>query len=450
MLSKEQKYGITLGIGIAVSVVVFVLLRVFGFGMMNSVLLSLIPFAVIALAGMKWMTKAKENFDNEGQVINIIQNCGGAPQPAPPGPLPPPSPLNKDEIMKWIETVDPSLTSACKSCIVDSALKMWNSQTLAQLKTMPLEKQKPILDAMLAFDCNKQCVIPPSGLNESAVDQWLRVLMPDLVQNCHHCVLDVILKSWSKDEFSKLLQNAKGDQIKVVEALIAFNCPKCDVPAKIPVVEVQKWVGGLLTGAKPDCYNCIVETVVKMWSTADFARVKSMDKKSQRNVVQALLALSCNKECVEVPSGLTPQEVSVWINSVLVGENQNCNSCIVAQIIRLWTPAMLQSAKLKSKVEQNKILQGIIAMDCKNVCIVGNTKQQEVQAWVHRILPNANNACSACVVNNVVNNYDKLDFHNLLLRPSIDQNKTANLVADFNCPDVCVLAPPQESDYLMY
>lgn len=449
MLSKEKKYIITIVICIVTSTIVFIMLRNNNHSILHSVLISLIPFIIIGLMGLKWVSIKKENFDNE-QTINIIQNCGNAPQPSPQPTPPQPGPISKDMLEKWVNSVDPQLTSTCKNCIIESALKMWSSQTLSQVQAMPIDKQKTILNALLAFDCNKQCVIPPSGLNPAAIDQWLRVLNPNLSANCHHCVVDIILKQWTEAAFKIVLENSKSDQLKIVESLLALNCPNCDLPNKLKEADVQKWVGGLLSGAKPNCYACIVDMIVKMWSTTDLARIKNMDKKSQLNVLQALLALSCNKECVEVPSGLTPQEVSNWLSTVLTGENINCQKCLVSSIVKLWSPAVFQSIKVKSKIEQDKILQGIIAMNCKNSCLVGNLQKEQVENWVQRILPNANVGCSACIVEQVLRSYDKDTFHNLLLQPSADQNKVANLISNFNCPHVCNLTPTQEADYLLY
>ena len=454
MMKKGQKFAIVISIAIVVMVVVYVLLKNNGYAHGEAFGLSLIPTLIVLIPGIPYaMKNKKEGYDfDQAQTINIIQNCGGnSPSPTPSPPTPPP-PISKEDVLKWIASVNPKLTSECTSCVVANAMKMWNVETLAQLKAKPMEQQDTILNAMIAFDCSKQCVIPPSNLNTAQVDQWLHELMPSLSASCHQCAMKNIIKLWSADTFNKLLTMSKAEQQTVVDGLLSFNCPKCDTPDNLLPQEVQQWMAGLITGATQDCYKCGLAIILRMWSTTEFAKVKAMSKASQLQVLKALLALNCDKQCLEVPSGLTPQEVMAWLSTVLInGELSNCaSSCIVPAIVKMWTPAMLSNVKIKPLLEQQKIVQGIITLNCKDQCFGGPLNAGQLAWYVKNVLPSASSECQSCIVESAMKNWTPTSFQELLGKPVEDQVKTVRLLADFNCPHVCNLPAPQVCDYLPY
>lgn len=454
-MKKGQKFAIVISIAVIVLVVVFLLLKNNGYSHSEALGLALIPTIIVLIPGIPYaMKNKKEGFTvGAGDTINIIQNCGGSPSPSPSPSPPTPTPLSKKDILNWIATIDPSLTSECAECVVNNALKMWNAETLAQLKAKSREQQDTILNAMIAFDCSKQCVIPPSNLNIAQVDQWLRELMPSLSASCHQCAMKNIIKLWSADTYKKLLTMSKAEQQTVVDGLLSFNCPKCDTPDNLLPQEVQQWMAGLITGATPDCYKCGLAIILRMWSTTEFAKVKAMSKASQLQVLKALLALNCDKQCVEVPSGLTPQEVMSWLSTVLInGELSNCaSSCIVPVIVRTWTPAMLANVKIKPLLEQQKIVQGIIALNCKEQCFGGPLNAGQLAWYVKNVLPSASADCQSCIVEAAMKNWTPTSFQELLNKSVEDQVKAVRLLADFNCPHVCGNLPaPQVCDYLPY
>jgi hypothetical protein len=211
-------------------------------------------------------------------------------------------------------------------------------------------------------------------------------------------------------------------------------------------------MASLLVGASQDCYKCALTIILRMWSTTEFAKVQAMSKASQLQILKALTALNCDKECIEVPSGLTAQEVSAWLSTVLNGRFASCTtSCIIPTILRLWTPPMLSSVKLKPLLEQQKIVQGIISFNCQGICFSGPISIDQVSWWVQNILPSASPNCQSCIVSSAMKNWTTDSFNELLGKPLTDQVKTARLLADFNCPDVCGSLPPaQECDTLPY
>lgn len=445
-LDRNQRYAVVIGSSVAIGILSIVVLK----GLKANVWWAILPFAVSLVTGIVIVSRQKkENFeaDDSGcnQTINITQNCKSG--PSPPAP---PAALTAASIKKWIVSLNPSLTSDCQNCIIAAALKLWNSKTLTDVVNMAPEKQQSILKALLAFDCTKQCVIPPSGLDETAVEKWLKSLIPNLAEDCSSCVVDAIMKMWSPLEFTRVEAKMRIEQLKIVQAIFALHCETCEPPEKLNSAEVQKWLSGILTGASSECYTCAVNTIVKMWSPAVWAKVKAMDVKSRTQVVQALIDINCMKECVEIPSSLDQGQVQKWLAGVLVGETALCSTCIVATIMKLWTPKLFQSAQAKSKLEQSRIVQGIVALNCKNPCVQNALQKQQVVAWVKQALPKVSAACVECIADKAFSMWTKEDFNDLLSKPTKEQAKLAKMLGDFNCPHVCNIPPLEECDYLPY
>lgn len=464
-LKKDQKYAISVVLAFLVGLISMFLLKNYGYNMTTkrAMAISLIPFALFLVIGLMWAKKEyknKEKFMSDSgidqtQTINIIQNCGSNPQPSPvpPTPVPPtPQPLSKDVILKWIKSVNSKLTNTCNDCIVNSVIKLWNVDTLNKVMKDPMEQQETILNAILAFDCNSQCVIPASKLNPAQVDQWLHTVDESLSPACHQCVMKVILKMWSLDQYVKVLKLDKEKQLNIIQGIIAFNCASCNTPSNLTPQEVQQWMASLISGASQDCYECALSNIMRMWSTIDFAKVKAMNKESQIQILKSLMALNCSKDCIVVPSGLTSSEVKKWVDDLLLnGELTNCvDSCIVPAIVKLWTPQMLADVQIKPRIEQQKVLQGIISMNCGNACFGGALSQGEVAYIVSLVLPEANNECVKCISSEVMNSMSSIEFNQLLSKPVSEQMKVFRSLASYKCPGACVLSPAQECDYPAY
>ena len=444
-------------VAVATAIIAFILLRMNGYDAgVGAFVIALLMFS----AGLPWaLKKDKEGFSalpaGDGQTINIVQNCGGS-APAPPGPAPPappgPAPLSDKDVRNWVKSINPALTGECQDCVVEHALKMWSADTLAQVKQEPKAKQEVILNAMLAFDCSKQCVLPPSGLNAAEVDQWLHTLEPKLAPACHACLVKIILKLWTVADYNRLQKLEKDQQMGVIQGLLAFNCPNCDLPNNLSLDEVVQWMSGLLTGATQDCYKCGASVILRLWSTQDFAKVKKLSKKSQLQVLQSLMALNCDKVCVAVPSGLTPADLEPWLASILIGnELKGCaDSCIVPALVRIWTPAMFAAVKAKPFAEQQVILQGVIAIYCKDACLGGPLTQDQIRYWVGTIIPSLSDACATCIADTAMDKWSGDDFQKVLGMPVPDQIKIARAMAAFNCPHVCQIPPAQEWNYIPY
>ena len=292
----------------------------------GSILILVMVFAWLGItAGLIIVVvkSSKENFTltGDGQTINIFQSCGGnsppAPQPTPPGPpAPPPAPVSQDDVKNWIKGVDPSLTDDCITCILDNAMHLWTADSLTSVQAMPVEKQLQILKAMLVFNCKQQCVIPANDLLPAAVDHWVRTTKPGLAPQCISCIVKAIIKMWSKDDYSQAVQKPVEDQVKILEALLAFQCKSCQEPASLNPEQIFNWVKTMYPNGANDCYSCAVEMILKLWRPEDYAKVRSMTLESQMQVVKALASLDCANSCIEVPSGLTAADVQAWISSV--------------------------------------------------------------------------------------------------------------------------------------
>lgn len=426
--------------------------------MKKSLLISLIPFLLFLLIGLALVSKnKKERFGlgsdglDQNQTINIIQNCGSGPSPSPipPGPSPVPTPLKSEDVLKWMNNINSKLTSTCQNCVVENALKLWNTDTLNKIETEPMEKQETILNAMLAFNCSKQCVITSSKLNAAEVDQWLHEADSSLSANCHQCAVGAILRTWSLDEYNLVLKMSEEKQKTVIQALIALNCAACNIASSLNKQEVQQWITGLLTGADVNCYACVLTNILKMWNNLEFAKVKAMDKASQIQILKALMSLNCDKECITIPSGLSSTEVSKWVFGLVKNMDLGTcvNSCIVPFIVRKWTPEMFNEVKNKSTIEQQKILQGVITMNCSNACFGGAMSQGEIEYVVSLVIPEANPACVACIAKEIAATVSPAEFHLLMSRPVFEQSKVFRTMASYKCPDLCKLTPVQECDF---
>ena len=439
-MKKGTKYAVMAAVAIVVGFISFFLIKSNKLSIEQSALWALAPVLIVVVIGIAAIEKKhKEHYDDDvgcNQTVNIYQNCRG-PNPSPP----PDGPVNKSDIVKWLISVDPQLTSTCQDCIANNAVKMWKQADLTNVKNMSKKKKKVVLNALLVIDCNKQCIIPPSGLDRSKVQIWVSMVGKELSVQCQTCVVDSIMKLWSPSDFVKAQLGMKEEQAKLLQGVLAFNCSKCDVN-KLNPADVQKWINTILTGAKPDCYTCVVNTAVNLWNVEDFAKIEMMDKKSQVQVVQALIALNCEKDCVSVPSGLTVREAQEWLVTILVGESPTCDNCIVQAIVKNWSRSILDTVKSKPKDDQLKIVQVLLALNCDRVCHPSSNKltKEDIQKWLVTMMPDVTQKCSDCIVNSAFSTWSssmptKEAFRTeLLSKKCSDQVKIAKSIGAFNCP----------------
>jgi hypothetical protein len=443
-MKKGTKYAVLAGVAVVVGFVSFFLIKSNKFTTGQSAAWALVPVLIVLAIGIPTIEKKhKEHYSEEmsgdgcNQTINIYQNCPG---PSPPGPD---GPVKKLDVLAWIKSVDSQLSGGCQDCIANTAVKMWKQSDLAKVKSMAIDRQKVVLNAMLVIDCNSQCIIPPSGLDRKEVAQWVSMIGPELSAQCQECAVNAIMKLWSPNDFAKARIGMKQDQARILQGLIVFNCKDCDIN-KLNPADVQKWLSTILTGAKPDCYKCAVDSIVNLWDVTKFNQVKQMDKKSQTQVVQALIALNCEKECVEVPSGLTPQQAMSWLNTVLVGENPNCTNCLVSAIVKNWSPAILDVVKSKPKADQEKILQALLAMNCQSICHPSPHPENlvmQINAWLRKLLPSLSADCLDCIVKAAASMWDEQQFAELQTKSCDEQVKIVRLIGDFNCAGTCTIPP---------
>lgn len=413
----------------------------------QNVYIAFLPTIIVGLSGISSILQHKdndnENYENDSscnQTINIVQNC------VDKKPIPKPSPVPSnlsDKIRKWIMSIDTKLTLECQNCILENALKIWKEDTLNKVLNMDKDSQNKILNGLLAFDCSKQCVIPQTGLNKSAIDTWTRSMLKNESNDCVNCVVDSVMKLWSPDDYKKVLSKTPEEQMKIAEGVFALHCEKCKQNSdKLNPDMVKSWLTSLLVGAKPECYNCAVETILKLWQQKDFVKVKLMEKKSQVQIVQALLGLNCEKDCVIVPSGLNAKVVESWLlkTSPKEFQSKDCLDCTVTSIVKLWTPETMKNVLSKTSVDISKIIQGIIAMNCKTKCMDNQLLSRErVLQWFKEKLPQQNINCLNCVVDKALEEWktNNLFTQKVLSLSPKDQSKLARTFADYNCSHIC-------------
>lgn len=448
-MEKSEKYGILIVIALVIGLGTFWLLKYNRVDMKKAGMISLLPVVLTIVVGIIIIEKdEKEKFsetDGCTQNINIYQQCGGKNTPSPPSP---PTDLLKDDIEKWIGSVDSGLTSLCKSCVVSSALKLWKKIDLMKVQAIPLDKQKLVLQAMLVMDCDKECVIKPVGLEKAQILAWLAQLAPPLPAGCRDCLVDTILKLWSVSDFQKTVAHPKEEQIHIVQALVALNCKDCDkgIPGNIPAGEVEKWLNGILGGSNVSCLDCVIKTIYRIWKLPEFEKVQKMDKKSQDQIVQALIALNCEKDCIEVPSGVTKSEAMVWISSLTGAKNldSSCMNCSVQAVMKNWSPSMLANVVKKSEPEQLLILTALQAFNCEKVCSSASSlSSDDAKAWIDSVgLSSLSPACVACAVQAVVKLWKLKMLQDVKAKPKPEQQNILSALIASNCGSVCAPPPP--------
>jgi hypothetical protein len=446
-LSKSQRY---IAVSLA-TVVVFACCAMILKMYEENIYIAIIPSVLVLMAGISSGSNDKEKFEEEqqgcNQTINIIQNCDPSKKQIQ---------LQPDSIKKWIEALDPKLTSECQECIIKNALKLWEPSTLLKVSHMAVDEQKRILSGLLAFDCTKQCVIPKAGLNKTDVLMWMRKVLPTISMDCEKCLIDAIMKLWSVDDFKKALSKPEKEQIHIAEGLIALHCEKCEIISHLQPDVIRKWISSLLAGTKKDCLECAVDVIVKMWDLKEFAKVNGMSKKSQVQIVHALVGLNCEKACVEIPSGLNPKDVLNWMiknDPLPFSQDSTCRQCVLGEILRLWTPEMMKKVNAKSPLDIKKIIQGVGSLNCQTSCGQGILTKQMLSGWFKELLPKEKNInCLDCVISKALDEWKTgLYFKTKVLAlPTKEQAKMARAFADFNCPHVCNLEPFEECDYLPY
>lgn len=392
-----------------------------------------------------------ENFSLGGsgcnQTINITQNCNDNDNPwLPVNPA-----LDKKLLENWIKSVDPGMTKQCQKCIITSAMRLWSGDTLQQVMQKSKVEQLQILHALLLLDCDKQCVITPNNLDRTVVTQWLITVFGEQIdENCFDCVLNTIMKLWKQEDLQKAMAQGPEQQKQIIEALWLLHCQNCQKD-KVKPSDAINWLTTVLTGATQKCYKCAVDTIVRLWSNENFKKVKKMNKNSQSQIAQALLALNCEKKCIVIPTGLNKQQVTEWVSRHFVGTDKQCLDCLVNAIMQLWTPAMMKNLLDKPLLEQDKVLQGLLLLNCHSQCISGKElSREQVEQWVAKIFPDSNKSCQSCIVDKGMQTWSNEEFHKLKSLPTSDQAKLAKLFADFNCPHVCELSPYKDCDYLPY
>lgn len=370
-------------------------------------------------------------------VIIINNNCGGSNSNPMPGPKPVPvSPaLDHTKLMAWISSMEKNLTMSCLNCVVSQAVKLWDNDALQKVLNMPSAHQRAIFNAMLATDCNSDCIVKPNQLGFPEVRNWVnRIIKNQLPSNCVDCIATAIVKTWSPKEFQTTLSKQEKDQESILHSVWLANCKGCNAP--VVDKDVVNWVNSMMTGASLECASCVIKNIHTLWDEDQFMKVKSMDKKSQLQILKALVALDCNKECVSIPTKLDPSVISSWVASILKADNNNCKSCVVESIMRLWTPASFAKVQQMHPADQEKVLQGILSFNCESKCVrPSKLSPMEVSDWLKNFYKASE--CTSCIGQYIVSNWDSDYFRKIKSMDSKDQLSTIHKIASSSCPHVC-------------
>lgn len=462
MLSKKAKYTILVLVTIFVAVVAWVLTKETPENKRQMIVLGSV--AGVLVIGLLWIhhsEKDKENFalGNPGsdQIINITQNCGGGSGPSPspaPGPKPSPAPVSdlKEKILEWMKSVEPALTAECQGCALNNAVRLWDEATLKKTQEMKIGAQKMVLNALIAFNCDKFCVIPAPGLNKEEVDKWIASLKQNVDPKILACVTVEILKMWSPENLADISKKPLQAQIDTLKGLIAFNCsqPKPVLDRK----EVEAWLNTIInanrTGYK-ECDSCVIDHIVNMWSEQEFAKVKAMSLQSQRQIIQAMVSITCLKACVTLPTGLNEVMVAEILEKILRGMNISsgplCGQCILHGIMENWSPQTFINFVNMPTKNQELILQGIIAFNsCASICGDTPAFQQKIENWVRSVSPKGGipDKCFQCVMQSLLKKWNEQDLVVVLARSQAEQAKILDLELRYSCHPLCVSVPMQE------
>lgn len=357
------------------------------------------------------------------------------------------------EIQSWLNKMAPNLTPSCKKCVVQNASKLWKQDTFKEVLAKSVMEQQNIIKGLLVLNCEKDCVIKPDGISIKDVDDWLKNF-PELSQDCKDCVARTAVVNWDIAMFNSVKSKPVTDQQNIITALILLNCDKCKNGDSLDLNQVKKWMNGILQGQTVECSECVLNVISKMWNSNDFKKIKAMDLKSQTQILQTLIFMNCEKICVEIPTKLDPQKVMKFIESILVGTNVDCNTCLVDTIMKNWTPDSFNKVQKMSNADKIKILNGLISMNCLQVCTapkpaptpVPNTRisREQVVDWVDSVGVGENTNCKNCVVDSVMKVWDQNMLNNIRARSREDQIEVFKGLLATNCMSACT----QNSDKL--
>lgn len=382
---KTKKLITLLLISLGVAIILGAILRENDYDWDQTIQISLLSGLLIFLTGMVFEKRRgnMEGFDVTGkcnQTINIYQNCGDSSGP------PTPTPVNSENIKAWVNSVRPDLTDTCKQCVLDKIISMkWSDKILEEEKLKDISLQKSDIDVILAVDCVNQCTAPPANLDRELVKDWVVNTLGHspmhivLAEPCVSCIVDAIMRIWSIKEFQDAQALPKDQQLKVIQALRALNCQNCQPSSKLNPEVVREKLINILAGRLPQCFDCVVNSVINIWTLTDWNLFLALNPKdetsgeafnSQSQVIQALIAFNCATECSKIPSGISDEEAQLFVQEAMpemVAWGPDCVGCLISKV-KEWPRNKFEEEKIKDKSQKQGLLVAIAAAECSLAC----------------------------------------------------------------------------------
>ncbi len=510
-MSKTTKYGILVIISVFLFLICTMIINMNDIPLGVSVAWSLLPMMIIIVIGVSMIesSNSNENYEDDedtdseedenksscNQTINIYQYCsdnsGKKPKPKPkPIPIQPIVPsmtgmtgdngmtgmtgdngmtgmtgdngmtgmtgdngmtgmtgmtgtsLQPSDVQDWISYINPNLTDVCQICIIKNVINLWSVNDLLKVRSMDTDKQKLILNSILADNCEKICSV---SLNTNDVMSWIMKFSQNNSEQCLNCPLNSIMKLWSVEDFAKVKSSSEEEQNKIYQALLKINCPEC-LDNKLKPEELLSWLTTVLPDSNQDCLNCVMQNLINVWNTNDLANIKSQNLNTQIEIIASILGnINCSDFCVSPLDRVSPNDAYQWIGSLLNGETPRCINCLKDIIVKSWSNTLFNDIKNRTKSEQNNLLQALIKMNCNNICYPENEKLtlEDIEKWLKVVLPNLENDCQGCIAENAFKMWqDKMPtkqefYRQVVSLPCKEQFKLAKLIADFNCSHLC-------------
>jgi len=323
-----------------------------------------------------------DSSSNCKQTINIVQNCGKnnrRPGPTPPGPVPPKPP-----------------------------------------GPVPPKPPGPIV-------------------NKKDILNWIDSVNSKLTNECKNCILSSALKLWDYSSFENVSKMSKDEQSKVLYALLSFDCQKvCSIgPDMLNKKEVMMWVAKAYPGLNANCMECVITQILRLWNNEVFENAKNMKLAQQKNIIEGLLAMDC-KGC-KVNTGVDPNSVKKWLNSLSFGEDIDCMNCVVDKIVNLWDLSDYMKVVNLSNESQKQIVSSIMLLSCGKDCVnvPNRLNEDEVRMWVTGLISEESDKCLYCIVQNVMKLWNYAIFSKVMKMSRTEQQKILQGLILTNC-DICI------------
>ena len=186
-------------------------------------------------------------------------------------------------------------------------------------------------------------------------------------------------------------------------------------PAEIKMIspsDADKWISSVDKDFSENCKGCLSKNLAKVWTVDMLEKVKKMSPSIQLDLLKLLVMLDCDKECEPKPipkpvSKLTKDKVEALIKKIYPDILETVKECMENNIMKLWDEKNFDIVLSKPLVEQEKILNGILALNCGNIYKMYDKKARDLFASVGG---NINTKCGMCILQSIIKNWDMETF----------------------------------------